>query len=43
MIFGGGHENLTHRVPEPVGFRPTWKGNLLMLVVALVVVFIVAS
>jgi hypothetical protein len=28
---------------DPVALRPTWKGNLLMLVVALVVLFAVAS
>jgi hypothetical protein len=27
----------------PVGLRPTWKGNLLMLVVALVVLLAIAS
>ena len=31
------------RVPNPFALRPTWKGNLLMLVVALVVLFAVAS
>jgi hypothetical protein len=29
--------------PNPVALRPTWKGNLLMLVVVLVVLFAVAS
>ena len=29
--------------PNPVALRPTWQGNLLMLVVALVVVLAVAS
>jgi hypothetical protein len=28
---------------DPVTLRPTWKGNLLMLVVALVVLLAVAS
>jgi hypothetical protein len=30
-------------VSDPVALRPTWKGNLLMLVVALVVLLAVAS
>jgi hypothetical protein len=30
-------------IPDPVALRPTWKGNLLMLLVALVVLFAVAS
>ena len=36
---------MTHswRVTDPVALRPTWKGNLLMLVVALVVLLAVAS
>ena len=36
---------MTHswRVTDPVALRPTWKGNLLMLVVVAVVVLAVAS
>jgi hypothetical protein len=29
--------------PNPIALRPTWKGNLLMLVIALVVLLAVAS
>ena len=31
------------RVPDPVALRPTWKGNLILLLVVLVVVLAVAS
>ena len=31
------------RVPDPVALRPTWKGNLILLLVVLVVALAVAS
>jgi len=38
--FGPEHDQ---RMAMKIALRPTWKGNLLMLVVALIVLFVVAS
>jgi len=42
MIRGDGHEK-EFILDDPVTLRSTWKGNLLMLIVALVLFLAVAS